>query len=273
VFQRLRRLTARMTNTYATHGATWTGRLVISSVVTALGEWGRATVRTWERLWMCPATWPVVGRRCARIAASFAPAPRPPVHLAQYYPHGYIAHSAVIRHRSIQRGQYVFIGNDVALLQDVGGRTIHLGDGVHLYGATELATGRGGAITIGAGSHIQPGGRLMAHLGSIHIGSWVDIAPNCAFYAYNHGTDLPGPPMYQPLETKGDIVVDDEVWLGYGVVVLSGVRIGRGAVVGAGSVVCRDIPPFAIAAGVPARVLRYRTCSSRQAVGESPHLH
>lgn len=58
--------------------------------------------------------------------------------------------------------------------------------------------------------------------------------------------------------SKGDIVVDDDVWIGYGSTILSGVRIGQGAVVAAGSVVTGNVPPYAIAGGVPARVIRYR---------------
>ena len=62
----------------------------------------------------------------------------------------------------------------------------------------------------------------------------------------------------QPLHTKGDIVVGDDAWLGFGVIVLDGVRIGKGAVVGAGSVVSDDIPDGSIAVGVPARVVKMR---------------
>lgn len=58
--------------------------------------------------------------------------------------------------------------------------------------------------------------------------------------------------------SKGDIVVDDDVWIGYGSTILSGVHIGQGAVVAAGSVVTKDIPPYAIVGGVPARVIKYR---------------
>lgn len=59
-------------------------------------------------------------------------------------------------------------------------------------------------------------------------------------------------------ETKGPIIIEDDVWIGYGCIVLSGVHIGKGAVIGAGSIVTQNIPPYAIAAGNPAKVIRYR---------------
>ena len=58
--------------------------------------------------------------------------------------------------------------------------------------------------------------------------------------------------------SKGDIIVDDDVWIGYGATILSGVHIGQGAVVAAGAVVTKDAPPYAIVGGVPARVIKYR---------------
>ena len=57
---------------------------------------------------------------------------------------------------------------------------------------------------------------------------------------------------------KGDIVVEDDVWIGCRVTVLSGVHIGQGAVVAAGSVVNKDVPPYSIVGGVPAKVIKYR---------------
>lgn len=56
----------------------------------------------------------------------------------------------------------------------------------------------------------------------------------------------------------GNIVVDDDVWIGHGSTILSGVHIGQGAIVAAGAVVSKDVPPYSIVGGVPARILKYR---------------
>lgn len=58
--------------------------------------------------------------------------------------------------------------------------------------------------------------------------------------------------------SKGDIVIDDDVWIGYRATIMSGVHIGQGAVVAAGAMVTRDVPPYSIVGGVPAKVIKYR---------------
>lgn len=57
---------------------------------------------------------------------------------------------------------------------------------------------------------------------------------------------------------KGDILVDDDVWIGFGALIMSGIHIGKGAIIGAGAVVTRNVPPYSIVGGNPARVIRYR---------------
>ena len=59
-------------------------------------------------------------------------------------------------------------------------------------------------------------------------------------------------------ESKGDIVVGDDVWIGFGAAILSGVHIGQGAVIGAGAVVTKDVPPYCVVGGNPAKTIRYR---------------
>ncbi|PSN10551.1 hypothetical protein C7293_27655 [filamentous cyanobacterium CCT1] len=81
------------------------------------------------------------------------------------------------------------------------------------------------------------------------------IASHCSMYANNHRfDDWTRTINSQPLTAVG-ITIEDDCWLGTGVRVLDGVTIGRGSVIGAGAVVSRDIPPYSVAVGVPARVI------------------
>lgn len=58
--------------------------------------------------------------------------------------------------------------------------------------------------------------------------------------------------------SRGDIVIDDDVWIGHGVTILSNVHVGRGAILAAGAVITSDVPPYAVVGGIPAKVIRYR---------------
>lgn len=93
---------------------------------------------------------------------------------------------------------------------------------------------------------------------SIEIGQECGIGPNCYITDHDHGHDSSLPPLAQPLISK-PTRIEDRVWLGANVKVLKGVSIGKDAVIGAGSVVTKDIPEGAIAVGVPARVIRYKS--------------
>lgn len=213
----------------------------------------------WSAGWMRLAWWPVVGALARRAAA----AARPPFYgqrlLARFHPRGFVSPAARLAHPGLVTGRHVYVGPDVLIYADGHGGTVELGDGVHLYDGTWIQTGAEGSVHIGAGSSLQPRCQLSAYVSRIEIGRGVAIAPQCAFYPYDH---LVGDGELRMLSSKGPIVVGDDAVLGYGVTVLSGVRIGRRAVVGAGSVVTRDVPDDAVAAGNPARVLR-----SRAAVG------
>jgi len=178
--------------------------------------------------------------------------------LATLYHHGFTAPDAMICKTGLVRGKYVYIGSRVTLFRQEDGGEIIIGDRVYLNDSIRFETGFGGSIEIGDGTHIQPECQFSAYAGKIKIGKNVQIAPRCAFYPYNHGISLEKSMMEQPIVSKGGIMVMDEAWLGYGVIVLDGVTIGEGAVIGAGSVVKDDIPDYAISVGVPAKIIKMR---------------
>jgi len=174
----------------------------------------------------------------------------------------FISPSASIYHGNLLFGKGVYIADRVILYQNkyhgIDGGEIEIGDRVSILRDTVLETGQGGNIRIGEKTYIHPRCQINAYKASIEIGNRVDIAANCAFYSYDHGMDAGKWIREQPLTSKGPIIIEDEVWLGFGVIVLSGVRIGKGSVIGAGSVVTRDIPADCIACGSPAKRIRDR---------------
>ena len=92
--------------------------------------------------------------------------------------------------------------------------------------------------------------------GTIVIGSDVLIGPNVVIRASNHRYDRKDVPIITQGHTGGTITIEDDVWIGANCVILPDVRIGKGAVVGAGAVVTKDIQPYALAAGVPAQIVK-----------------
>lgn len=103
----------------------------------------------------------------------------------------------------------------------------------------------------------------------LRIGNFVSIAPGTIFLlGGNHQTKtITSFPLYSVLnsieyhkdaESRGEIIIEDEVWIGMNVLILSGVKIGKGAIVAAGAVVTQNVPPYAIIGGNPAKVIRYR---------------
>lgn len=113
-----------------------------------------------------------------------------------------------------------------------------------------------GKIEIGHGTYINRYTMLDA-IERITIGRDVMIGPHCYITDGNHGM-APGTSVKdQPMSAR-PVRIDDEAWIGAHVTILSGVHIGAGAVIGAGSVVTRDVPAGAIAYGSPATVRRHR---------------
>ncbi|MBL0225454.1 MAG: acyltransferase [Geobacteraceae bacterium] len=116
--------------------------------------------------------------------------------------------------------------------------------------------GRGNGIFIGNNSGIG----VNCHLyGSVSIGDNVMMGPEVLFFAKNHKFDRVDTPMnLQGFAEVEQIVVGNDVWIGTRAIILPGVIIGDGAVIGAASVVTKDVPPYTIVGGNPAKVLRLR---------------
>jgi len=137
---------------------------------------------------------------------------------------------------------------------------ITLAENVHFYRWSMIELGAGSAgLAVGANTYFQSGCILNPFFGNIIIGADCMIAARCSFMPYQHDfSDTSLPMREQPLTSKGDIIIEDNVWLGLNVSVMDGVTIGKGAIIGAGAVVTKDIPANAIAGGVPARVIKMR---------------
>jgi|LauGreDrversion4_2_1035121.scaffolds.fasta_scaffold03025_2 virginiamycin A acetyltransferase len=130
-------------------------------------------------------------------------------------------------------------------------------------------------INIGRYTSINgPNTTIYAEVNSIQIGNFCSIARNVDIQEWNHpvnklstsmiGANCLGIPIRQEMESRGPIIIGHDVWIGTQCVVLSGVKIGNGAIIGANSVVSSDIPAFAIAVGNPAKVIKYRFDEKRQ---------
>ncbi len=116
---------------------------------------------------------------------------------------------------------------------------------------SELASQMGGVLTIGDGTFINTGVSISACL-SVTIGNRCLIGPRVTIIDndYHAVGDLLHRPASEP------VFLEDEVWVGTGAIILKGVRVGRGAVIAAGSVVTRDVQAGSVVAGVPARPVR-----------------
>jgi len=115
-------------------------------------------------------------------------------------------------------------------------------------------------VTLGNNSGIG----IRATIGSeVYIGDDVMMGPDCIIYTANHRFDRVDIPMReQGFLGVRPVVIGNDVWIGGRVIILPGVRIGEGAIIGAGSVVSKDVPPYAIVGGVPAKVIKYRISQS-----------
>lgn len=136
-------------------------------------------------------------------------------------------------------------------------RQARRGTGLRISPTASFANGRnieiGNRVHIGAGCYVWAG----PGQGRVVLGDDVLMAPGVMLTAANYRFNDGGPVTEQAMD-EADVIVGRDVWLGYGVVVLPGVNIGDGAIIGAGTVVRRDIPSGAIAVGNPAKIIGQR---------------
>lgn len=150
-----------------------------------------------------------------------------------------------------KHGENIVVSGKVYVWND----KVTVGDCSHFYPYVFL-WGNG---PIKIGEHCEIGINTIIHSTQlVDIGNNVSIAANCYIIDSNHGCEKNLLINEQKTVVKGPIVIDDDVWIGAGAKILSGVHIGRGAVIGAQSVVNTDIPDYAIAVGIPAKVISYR---------------
>ncbi|WP_313386845.1 acyltransferase [Chishuiella sp.] len=111
--------------------------------------------------------------------------------------------------------------------------------------------------------------------GKIIIGDNVIFGPYSVLWTYNHNYDSDNYIPYGPKNEDiiSDIIIEDNVWLGRSVTILGGVKIGEGAIIGANSIVVKDIPPYSIAVGNPAKVVKRRNIEKYNNLKENNKLY
>lgn len=145
-----------------------------------------------------------------------------------------------------ERGSMVFHAGQISI-----GNNVYVGHLCILKGYHRNEMLIGDNVWIGQQAFLHSAGGLM-------IGNNVGIGPGVRIHTARHrelGRDVPI--VFAPVD-DAPVVIEDDADLGIGSTILPGVRIARGAQIGAGAVVTQDVPAYAIVAGVPARVLRYR---------------
>ncbi len=157
--------------------------------------------------------------------------------------------------------QRISIGNHISLHRNVRIRSLSPNSSIEIDNSVSLDRGvdikaNRGPIKIGNKCYVGPFSCLSG--GTITIGNHCLIASHSGIYANNHKFHETAQLIMEQGSSFQSIVIEDDCWLGSGVKVMDGVTIGKGSVIGAGAVVTKNIPPYSIAVGVPAKVIGNR---------------
>lgn len=140
----------------------------------------------------------------------------------------------------------------------IGKKKAKIGKGTKIHSTVIFRQGYN--IEIGESCLINHNNVLQAGKvdGKIKIGNYVHTGANVMIIAFNHAFDTRKIPTIKQDYYDADVIIEDDVWVGGGSIVLPGVIVGRGAIIAAGSVVNKDVPAYAIVGGVPAKNLKFR---------------
>ena len=164
---------------------------------------------------------------------------------------GYVLYNALAKHlpsstSRLKIGQQAIRGLCGKLILKECGRNVNIEKGAVFSAKASLGNNSG----IGKRALVQ---------GEVKIGDDVMMGPDCIIYTQNHRfDDLERPMIEQGFQEEVPVEIGDDVWIGVRVTILPGVHIGNHTIIAAGAVVTKDIPDYAIAGGVPAKVLKYR---------------
>lgn len=173
----------------------------------------------------------------------------------------FMAHGVNLRNASrIRFGKGVTLERGV-IIDGLMRHGVVLGDNV-MIGAYSVVVGAsvanlGEGIRMGANSAVNAFS-FLGGSGAITIGEGVIMGQHVCFHPENHNFERTDIPIAAQGTTRLGITLEDDVWVGSDVTFLDGVHVGRGSVIGAGSLVRGAIPPYSIAVGVPAKVIRSR---------------
>jgi acetyltransferase-like isoleucine patch superfamily enzyme len=195
---------------------------------------------------------------------------------------GRLGRGALLRARLGASGGPVFCGARVRVLHARhvrAGRDLNLEEGCFINGLSRRGVVFGDRCTVGRDAIVAPTGLLggppgeglrmgdRSNLGAwayvgcsgfISLGNDVLMGPRVSLLAENHNLDTTDEPIKAQGVTRLPITLEDDVWIGADSTIVGGVTVGRGSVVAAGSVLTSDVEPYAVVAGVPARLVRSR---------------
>lgn len=164
---------------------------------------------------------------------------------------GKLLYNALGKHMPLSDGRCSFGSKHIRRLC---GKLIleHCGKNVNIERGAQFSSD----VSLGDNSGIGVNAVISSH---VTIGNDVMMGPDCMIFTANHAMEHNGVPMCQQGHNKFEpVVIGNDVWIGARVIILPGVHVGDGAVIGAGSVVTKDVPDCAVVGGNPARILRMR---------------